>query len=63
MSEDKAAMDFNAFNTQLIEEFRANGDKVGGMFAGAPLLLLTTTGAKSGQPRVAPLAYTVDDGR
>ena len=33
------------------------------MFAGAPLLLLTTTGARSGQPRVAPLAYTTDNGR
>ena len=55
--------DYNAFNRQLIEEFRANGGKVGGMFAGAPLLLLTTTGARSGQPRVAPLAYTTDNGR
>ncbi|MBA2595213.1 MAG: nitroreductase family deazaflavin-dependent oxidoreductase [Chloroflexota bacterium] len=53
----------SAFNTQLIEEFRANGGKVGGMFAGAPLLLLTTTGAKSGQPRTAPLVYTIDDGK
>ena len=63
MSEDAATMDFNAFNTQLIEEFRANGGKVGGMFAGAPLLLLTTIGAKSGQERVTPLAYTTDDDR
>ncbi|MFN8594047.1 MAG: nitroreductase family deazaflavin-dependent oxidoreductase [Thermomicrobiales bacterium] len=55
--------DYQEFNRQLIEEFRANGGKVGGMFAGAPLLLLTTTGAKSGQPRVAPLAYTTDNGR
>jgi deazaflavin-dependent oxidoreductase (nitroreductase family) len=59
----KESMDYNAFNRQLIEEFRANEGKVGGMFAGAPLLLLTTTGAKSGQPRVAPLAYTTDNGR
>ena len=65
MSEDEQneeTMDYNAFNRQLIEEFRANGGKVGGMFAGAPLLLLTTTGAKSGQQRVAPLAYTTDNG-
>jgi deazaflavin-dependent oxidoreductase (nitroreductase family) len=55
--------DYNAFNRQLIEEFRANGGKVSGMFAGAPLLLLTTTGARSGQSRVAPLAYTTDNGR
>ena len=63
MSDDAAEMDMSAFNTQLIEEFRANGGKVGGMFAGAPLLLLTTTGAKSGQPRTAPLVYTIDDGK
>ena len=55
--------DYNAFNRQLIEEFRANEGKVGGMFAGAPLILLTTTGARSGQPRVAPLVYTTDDNR
>jgi deazaflavin-dependent oxidoreductase (nitroreductase family) len=55
--------EFKNFNENLIAEFRANGGKVGGMFEGAPLLLLTTTGAKSGQQRVAPLAYTRDDGR
>src|SRR4029079_12753015 len=52
-----------AFNKNLIDEFRANGGKVGGPFAGADLLLLTTTGAKSGQPRVAPLAYLTIDGK
>jgi deazaflavin-dependent oxidoreductase (nitroreductase family) len=61
--QNEKTTDYNAFNRQLIEEFRANGGKVGGMFAGAPLLLLTTTGARSGQPRVAPLAYTSDNGR
>jgi deazaflavin-dependent oxidoreductase (nitroreductase family) len=61
--QNEETTDYNAFNRQLIEEFRANGGKVGGMFAGAPLLLLTTTGAKSGQQRVAPLAYTTDNGR
>ena len=55
--------DMNDFNKQVIEEFRANGGKVGGMFEGAPLLLLTTTGARSGQPRVAPLVYTTDGDR
>ena len=40
-----------AFNQALIEEFRANDGKVEGAFANAPLLLLTTTGAKSGEPR------------
>lgn len=53
----------NDFNAQVIKEFRENGGKVGGMFEGAPMMLLTTTGAKSGQPRIAPLVYTTDDGR
>jgi deazaflavin-dependent oxidoreductase (nitroreductase family) len=52
-----------AFNKNLIDEFRANGGTVGGQFAGADLLLLTTTGAKSGQPRLAPLAYLTIDGK
>jgi deazaflavin-dependent oxidoreductase (nitroreductase family) len=52
----------NAFNNSIVEEFRANAGVVGGPFEGATLLLLTTTGAKSGQPRLAPLAYlTIDD--
>ncbi len=53
----------NEFNEKIIEEFRSNEGKVGGGFEGAPLLLLTTTGAKSGQPRVAPLAYLADGDR
>ncbi len=44
-------------NQEIIEEFRANGGKVGGWFEGAPMLLLHTTGAKSGLPRVNPLMY------
>jgi deazaflavin-dependent oxidoreductase (nitroreductase family) len=48
------------FNHQIISEFRANNGKVGGPFAGGSLLLLTTTGAKSGQQRTSPLAYTTD---
>lgn len=56
-------MDINDFNQRLISEFRANGGIVGGQFAGAPLLLLTTTGAKSGEQRVSPLAYTTDRDR
>ena len=51
------------FNDQIIAEFRANGGKVGGPFAGRPLLLLHTTGAKSGQPRTNPLAYRADSDR
>lgn len=53
----------NDFNTQVIEEFRANEGKVGGPFAHEPLMLVTTTGAKSGQPRTAPLVYTTDGNR
>ena len=55
--------DMKDINKQVIEEFRANGGKAGGMFEGAPLILLTTTGAKSGQPRIAPLVYTTDGDR
>jgi deazaflavin-dependent oxidoreductase (nitroreductase family) len=51
-----------AFNKTITDEFRANDGKVGGPFEGADLLLLTTTGAKSGQPRLSPLAYfRIDD--
>ena len=52
-----------AFNNSIIDEFRANGGKVGGQFADADLLLLTTTGAKSGRPRSTPLAYFRIDGK
>ena len=52
----------NDFNSQIISEFRANDGKVGGMFAGATLLLLHSTGAKSGQERVSPLGYQAVDG-
>lgn len=45
------------WNQQIIEEFRANGGKVGGHFEGAPLLILHSTGAKSGLPREIPLVY------
>ena len=51
------------FNQAIIDEFRANGGVVGGPFEGATLLLLHTTGAKSGQPRVSPLAYLTVDGK
>ena len=47
----------NDWNQKIIDEFRANGGKVGGMFDGAPLLLLHTTGARSGLERVHPLMY------
>jgi deazaflavin-dependent oxidoreductase (nitroreductase family) len=51
------------WNKAIIEEFRANGGKVGGMFAGRTLLLLHTSGAKSGEPRINPVAYVKDGDR
>jgi deazaflavin-dependent oxidoreductase (nitroreductase family) len=51
------------FNAQIIEEFRANQGRVGGMFQNMPLLLLHHTGAKSGQDRINPVAYYRDDDR
>jgi deazaflavin-dependent oxidoreductase (nitroreductase family) len=47
----------NDWNATIIEEFRANGGKVGGNFEGAPLLLLHTTGAKTGREHVSPMMY------
>jgi deazaflavin-dependent oxidoreductase (nitroreductase family) len=54
------AVDFNAFNRGVIEEFRANGGKVGGPFEGAPMILVTHTGAKSGKQYTSPLVYSLD---
>jgi deazaflavin-dependent oxidoreductase (nitroreductase family) len=48
------------YNQRIIDEFRANEGNVGGPFEGMRLLLLHTTGAKSGRPRVNPLAYRRD---
>src|SRR5260370_35130959 len=56
-------IDTNTYNRQLIEEFRADRDKGGGAMKGRPLLLLTTTGAKSGQLRTKPMMYIPDGGR
>ena len=50
----------NDYNRPLIEEFRANDGKVEGHFAGAPLLLLTTTGAKSGKSHTTPIVYLAE---
>ena len=54
--------ELNDWDRRIIEEFRANGGNVGGQFTGVPLLLLTTTGAKSGEPRTRPLAYLSEGG-
>jgi len=51
------------WNTGIIDEFRDNDGVVGGMFEGAPLLLLRTTGAKSGLERTSPLMYMADGDR
>jgi len=51
------ASDMKAWNQSIIDEFRANAGKVAGPFEGAPMVLLTSTGAKSGAPRVSPLMY------
>ncbi len=53
----------NDFNTNIVDEFRSNAGVVGGPFEGRPLLLLHTTGAKSGKQRIAPLAYFTVDGK
>lgn len=55
---------YHDFNRALIEDLRANGGKAsGGPFKGGQLLILTTTGAKTGEPREHPLAYSKDDGQ
>ena len=54
---------FNDWNQAIIAEFRANGGKVGGQFAGARLLLMTTTGARTGTRRTTPVMYNTEDGQ
>jgi deazaflavin-dependent oxidoreductase (nitroreductase family) len=56
-------VDLHDFNRGIIEEFRANGGEVGGPFAGTPMLLLTTTGAKTGERRTHPMVFTRDGDR
>src|SRR5436189_2678203 len=51
------------WNSNIIEEFRTNEGKVGGPFDGAPLLLLHTTGARSGEERINPMMYLADGDR
>ncbi len=51
------------WNAKIIEEFRSNGGRVGGQFEGAPLLLLHTTGARSGNERVNPMMYLSEGSR
>jgi deazaflavin-dependent oxidoreductase (nitroreductase family) len=56
-SSGEAAANMNDWNAQIITEFRANNGIVGGPFEGAPVLLLHTNGAKSGNLRVNPMMY------
>lgn len=49
--------DINSWNAKIIDDFRANDGKAGGRFEGVPLLLLHSTGARSGKERINPLAY------
>lgn len=55
--------DWDAFNAGVVEQFRANGGVVPGRWVNQPLLLLTTTGARSGLPRTTPLIYSTDGDR
>lgn len=58
---DKAQLD--ELNAKVIEEFRANHGKVGGVFQGMPVVLVHHKGAKSGLERISPLVYTKDGDR
>jgi deazaflavin-dependent oxidoreductase (nitroreductase family) len=49
--------DYDDFNGKIIEEFRANGGRLGGRFQGADMLLLHHTGARTGAERISPLGY------
>jgi deazaflavin-dependent oxidoreductase (nitroreductase family) len=53
--------EFNDWNSKIIDEFRANGGRVGGPFEGAPMILVHHIGAKSGTERVAPLVWFPQD--
>ena len=55
--------EMNEFNAKIIQDFRAHNGKVGGQFEGAPMVLLTTVGAKSGHQRTTPLVYLPDGER
>ena len=55
--------DRNERNRTIIEEFRSNGGRIGGNFEGRPVLLLSTTGARTGLPRLNPVMYLADGDR
>jgi deazaflavin-dependent oxidoreductase (nitroreductase family) len=53
----------NNWNEKIIAEFRTNGGRVGGPFEGAPMVLVTSTGARTGKPHTTPLMYLPDRDR
>jgi deazaflavin-dependent oxidoreductase (nitroreductase family) len=55
--------DYHEWNQKIVDEFRANEGRVGGPFDGAPILVLHTTGRKSGERRINPMMYLEDEGR
>jgi deazaflavin-dependent oxidoreductase (nitroreductase family) len=59
----EATASVNSWNANVIEEFRTNEGRVGGPFEGAPVLLLHTKGAKSGQERINPMMYLDYEGK
>jgi deazaflavin-dependent oxidoreductase (nitroreductase family) len=56
-------MNMREYNARLIEEYRANGGQLSGQLANSQVLLLTTTGAKTGQERITPMGYRLDGDR
>ncbi len=54
---------YNDWNRKIIEEFRSSGGRVGGQFEGAPILLLTTTGARTGKAHTSPMMYLAEGDR
>ena len=62
-ADEPVARPVNDWNKSVIEEFRANAGRVGGNFEGAPVLLLHTTGARTGVERVNPMMYLNENGR
>jgi len=63
VSDSATKADYTDWNRRIIEEFRANGGTVAGQFEGAPLLLLTTTGAKTGARHTTPVMFYEEGGR
>jgi deazaflavin-dependent oxidoreductase (nitroreductase family) len=60
MSQESDMTDWNEFNRTVIDEFRETGGTVGGAFAGAPMILITHRGAKTGTEYTTPLVHTRD---